>query len=275
MTNVDEINVYYNYIYLDPRSPGRYTLSNISLLYEPFYVGKGKKSRYLDHLKRNDRNSLKKNVIKKIQKSGFDLEKYIVVLNKNITEEQSFLNEMSLIKEIGIRIKNEGSLCNMNEGGLGGDNLSEHPNKKEIIAKMKRQGEDHWAFGKTYKELYGDFENLEKEKRRDSLLGVSFSDKRKKNISNSLKGNIPWNKGLTKETDKRVLNSKRKPKAFFKAYIIKKENETKTFNGKKELKTFLTSFNKKLKHGKKIHIDNFISSLKSDYFNLEIKAIKG
>jgi hypothetical protein len=39
------MQIFYNYIYLDPRKPGRYTFKNLnfSLLFEPFYVGKGKK----------------------------------------------------------------------------------------------------------------------------------------------------------------------------------------------------------------------------------------
>jgi hypothetical protein len=37
-----------------------------------------------------------------------------------------------------------------------------------------------------------------------SATGKKFSEKRKKNISKSKKGCIPWNKGLTKEIDDRV-----------------------------------------------------------------------
>lgn len=41
----------YFYVYLDPRKPGRYCYKDISFLYEPLYVGKGKNKRYLVHIK--------------------------------------------------------------------------------------------------------------------------------------------------------------------------------------------------------------------------------
>jgi len=43
---------YYNYILLDPRKPGQYVYKglNFSLLYEPFYIGKGKLRRKYQHI---------------------------------------------------------------------------------------------------------------------------------------------------------------------------------------------------------------------------------
>jgi hypothetical protein len=37
-------------------------------------------------------------------------------------------------------------------------------------------------------------------------LDKKYTEERCKNISESLKGKVPWNKGLTKETDERVKN---------------------------------------------------------------------
>ena len=36
--------MHYVYAYLDPRKPGKYSYKglNVSFLYEPFYIGKGK-----------------------------------------------------------------------------------------------------------------------------------------------------------------------------------------------------------------------------------------
>lgn len=47
-----EEELYCNYIYLDPRKPGKYQYENLDfcLLYEPFYVGKDKDKRYLSHI---------------------------------------------------------------------------------------------------------------------------------------------------------------------------------------------------------------------------------
>ena len=43
---------FYVYVYLDPRKPGRYLYGDqqVTYLFEPFYVGKGKNNRLNEHL---------------------------------------------------------------------------------------------------------------------------------------------------------------------------------------------------------------------------------
>jgi hypothetical protein len=43
-------NDFYVYVYCDPRKPGDYIYEKYKFLYEPFYVGKGRKRRWLEHL---------------------------------------------------------------------------------------------------------------------------------------------------------------------------------------------------------------------------------
>lgn len=43
-----------------------------------------------------------------------------------------------------------------------------------------------------------------REKISKALKGRKFSDEHKQNLSMALKGHLPWNRGLTKETDKRI-----------------------------------------------------------------------
>jgi len=265
------MNEFYNYIYLDPRKPGHYTYESISFLYEPFYIGKGKNNRYLDHIKYDHRNTLKNNVVKKILKEGYDLEKYIVIVYNNLSEQEAFNNEIFLIKEIGRRITNDGSLCNMDEGGKGSDTISHHPNKDEIIKKIittaKKNGNTHK--GKTYEDLYGDRAEEQRKKRRKALLGIKHSEERKLHNSLSHKGKIPWNKGLDKN-DPRVLKytNNRKPKKYLKIYNIKniKTNEVYTFNGRKAFKEFIKLFNTNIKNGLKTNIDILIKEEKDKNF---------
>jgi hypothetical protein len=109
------MNVYYVYVYLDPRKPGKFIYDEFELEYEPFYIGKGTKSRLLRHLKNEKVNPIKINKIKKIKSEG--LEPIIKKLLDNISNEESLEIEKRLIKSIGRYCKNEGPLTNYSEGG--------------------------------------------------------------------------------------------------------------------------------------------------------------
>ena len=138
--------MFYNYIYLDPRKPGKfcYPELNFSLLYEPFYVGKGCKSkgtvtRKYHHMQKSSlkRHNAKTNKIKLLLKQGYDLRKYVFQINKELTEKEAFIIEIFLIKQIGRLNLKTGPLANFTDGGEGNSGL---------IPKSK---------GKTYSQIYG------------------------------------------------------------------------------------------------------------------------
>lgn len=72
-------NIYYIYIYLDPRKSGQYEYNDLCFLYEPIYIGKGKDKRYK---KNNNRNEYFNNKINKIKFS--ELEPVILKLLENL-----------------------------------------------------------------------------------------------------------------------------------------------------------------------------------------------
>lgn len=112
--------MFYIYIYLDPRTPGRYEYGDYCFLYEPFYVGKGSGDRMFEHLKNYElsKNSFKSNKIKSILNSGYT--PYIIKIIENIENEDiSYSLEEEIIKTIG-RFTNNGPLVNLKEGGKGG-----------------------------------------------------------------------------------------------------------------------------------------------------------
>lgn len=143
---------YYNYIYLDPRKPGKYEYENLDfcLLYEPFYVGKGKDKRYLSHIKEakkkgKTQGNIKVNKILKIQDIGFKQEDYIILFNFTNDEQKAFNNEKYIIDMIGLD-----NLANWMEGG-------------GFVTPIKK------FKNKTYEEIYGDEKALELKLKKSGL----------------------------------------------------------------------------------------------------------
>lgn len=114
----DALKGFYVYVYLDPRKPGNYCYDGeIIFEYEPFYVGKGRKKRYLSHLKEQKKISNKRKVfrIRKITEEG--KEPIIVLLEKQLTESCAYKKEQELIRSIGRIDLRTGPLTNKTNGG--------------------------------------------------------------------------------------------------------------------------------------------------------------
>jgi hypothetical protein len=84
-------NDYYVYVYIDPRN------------FEEFYYGKGRGNRKEAHLK-DESDSEKARVIKEIHKEG--LQPIIKVIAKDLTEDEAFLVEKTLIWKLGKTLTN-------------------------------------------------------------------------------------------------------------------------------------------------------------------------
>lgn len=103
---------YYVYIYLDPRKKGTYKyklLNNdeIILTYKPFYVGKGKKVRFLYHYNNYDKSSYnkkKKEYIKELLNSGHTPQIYLYKIG--LEENEAFNIEKLLIRAMKMDITN-------------------------------------------------------------------------------------------------------------------------------------------------------------------------
>jgi len=114
---------FYNYVYLDPRKPGRYFYDGLALsfLFEPFYVGKGSGERLLAHLAEmhSKKRTLKINKIKSILRENHDLRSHIIQINDGLSSKQAFDEEIHMIKTIGRISLKTGPLTNMTSGGEG------------------------------------------------------------------------------------------------------------------------------------------------------------
>lgn len=184
-----ETDKYYVYVYLNPLKPGQFSYGGVdaSFMYEPFYVGKGTRKRYLKHIQEHslngsDKNTLKCNTIKKILKSFSrkQFESFIVFYIKNITPNYALDLEIELIRKIGKRIDGKGPLANITDGGDG--MLNTPPWNKGIkweASKKWLKGRAPWCKGKTLKELLGE--------ERANQIGMKIS-MRLKGRPSSLKG---------------------------------------------------------------------------------------
>jgi len=173
------MNQFYIYIYLDPRKLGKYCYSDICFLFEPFYVGKGKNERWKDN---RGRSKIFKNKINKIKESG--LEPIVFKLYENLNENNSFILECQLIKLIGRKQLNNGTLINLTNGGEGGSGLILSDKLKDIRSKKYRK----------------DFSEIKKEfGRRKYILLTEEKDykncytKLEYICPNGHKNNINWN----------------------------------------------------------------------------------
>lgn len=193
--------MFYNYVYLDPRKPGEYVYEDLKFDFEPFYVGKGKEFRYLEHLKSDSRNLFRTNKIKKIVSLGYDMKQFIVLLNEGVTEQEAFEHEITLIQKIGRIISDEGPLTNFSPGGYGGDTMTHHPNRDEIIERNKRVGVAHKFYKKKYSEIYGEDSEKEKKKREHTYFKVGRKVDQviinKQKETRKINAKPAWNKGLT------------------------------------------------------------------------------
>jgi hypothetical protein len=165
---------------MDPLKCGSYSYKGLdfSFLYEPFYIGKGKKGRYLSHLNENNltMNTFMNNKLKKILK--LVSEPFVIKLYENLTEEEAYNIEIDLISKIGKRSKKQGPLTNLSDGGGG----------------SPMRGEEHANWGKSLKESTKK-KISERLKLNNPMHNPEVSEKvRQKNL-----GREPWNKGKSEK----------------------------------------------------------------------------
>ena len=169
---------YYVYIYLDPRKPGNYEYEELHFTFEPFYVGKGKGNRATAHLrealgnwKPRQTKHHKYNKLRVILDEG--LLPIIQKIKEGLSEQEAYMLEERIIKQIGCEDEEKGPLTNIlknNEFGL----LPEEARKRSVETRRKN---GHYVMSSE-----------QKEKIRQAHLGKTLSDEHKQHILEARKG---------------------------------------------------------------------------------------
>jgi len=131
----------------------------------PYYIGKGTGTRaWASHRYTSSNNKYFKGI-------SIPSENRITILESNLTSVGAFALERRMIQWYGRKDLGTGILRNKTDGGEGMDNVVRT---------------EEWKF------------NISK-----SHKGKSKSEKHKQNLSKSLRGNIPWNKGVFEKREYR------------------------------------------------------------------------
>jgi hypothetical protein len=270
---------FYVYVYLDPRKPGQFKYDEFSFDFEPFYVGKGKEERYIQHLLNacKDENRKKNSrLFSKIRKIKLTIDPKIIKIKDCLTEKQAFDLEKKIIDLIG-RKNIGGPLFNIAPGGEGTSKVSQitrdklatksknhrHSEKtKDKMSKMKK--------GKTYEEIYKDGESKRKNHseqmmgKNNPFFGKDFSDETKEKMRKTKEETF---KNMTAEERKQKMGQSRGKKL----YRNNKTNEIKMLLSKDVTsdwtpakRTFSESHKQAISNGKKTKFKEWNKQKKID-----------
>lgn len=158
---------------------------------DPFYIGKGKNKRELS----NRRNPLWKNIV---AKHGFVSKR----IAENLTEQEAWNLEKTLISQFGKLSEGTGCLCNMADGGEGASGAVHSNTTKEKWSAAKK--------GKTWEEIYG-VEQAQRIREQRKITGRKpHSEETKKKMSLAKQGvnNPMYGKSPNDEHSKKLSEAK-------------------------------------------------------------------
>jgi hypothetical protein len=218
-------SIYYVYVYLDPRKPGKYMYNEYEFDYEPFYIGKGSNGRAYHHLTcHNQKRNNNKNFINRIKKIQNEIHKdpIVIICKNNLLENVAYQLEMKMVKIIGRKDLKKGPLYNLTDGGDGVLNVYY---TDEIRQKMRilNSGKNNPRYGdhRTWIELHG----VEKAEQLRQQQIENFTGH--KGLSEAMTKRLSvWNPMDNPESREKVRQSKlgiKNPQAIYDYYFTKED----------------------------------------------------
>lgn len=201
------MNIYYVYVYMDPRFQIESKLDGLTIKYLPIYVGKGKNKRILSYLNESrskwNSNEGLKSYIKKMLEDG--VEPIIEKIYDNLEESDAFLIERKMIALFGRKDQEQGSLFNKTSGGNGTSGYRYSPERLEIAKE-----DYHLRFGDSKGMLGKKHSDESKNKMRKAKESYIISEETRMKISEKLKQNHPMKgKKHSQESLKKMSESKK------------------------------------------------------------------
>jgi len=228
-------NIFYTYIYLDPRKSGSFQYGKYTFDYEPFYVGKGHGHQHTTHLREvinkninHNSNTFKKDKIIDILNESF--KPVIIKVEKNLAEEMAFDLEIWLIWAIGRINLGSGPLTNMTDGGLGFYGQCFSGQYRERL-KIVTAGKNNGMYGKIHSdETKRKISEAMKKRTTYSFTGKSHTEEARRKMSKSNKGRVTSEETKNKMsiTTTGAVHSEETKRKIGNAHIgMKRSEETK------------------------------------------------
>lgn len=203
--------MYYVYVYLDPYKPGPYRFGNYLFTHLPIYVGKGKGTRYKEHLKKTS-NKIFENKIKNWNKNSID--PLIQFIARDLDENTAWKLEQAIISLIGRYDLGIGPLLNLTNGGEGPGGREPRNKGKKVGSYLTEHGRQSISDANRKPKNHG-------EKISKALKGKPKSDEHKRKLREANLGKTLSEETKNKQSEWQIKNSPRRGKKHSKDSIEK------------------------------------------------------
>lgn len=191
-------------------------------LYDPrngniFYIGKGKSKRMYSHVNNVKNGSCKNPILKgrinHILESGYSDVIYKKII-ENISDDEALSYEMFLIAFYGKICDKTGILCNLTNGGDGGDTFTNNPNKEKLRGICRDNAIQRGFGGDTFSSRSNEEKKITVERLKkansgenNAMYGKTHSEEARQKISCTHKGK--HKPPMNEETKKKISDARK------------------------------------------------------------------